>query len=99
MVGLLVELTTGVVERHGQASQINAALQWIPGNYAEPFSVARMADDVGMSVSAFHHQFKALTASSPVQYLKSVRLHKSSHAHRQRRGPRRPRGNLRMARR
>jgi len=28
-------------------------------------------------VSAFHHQFKALTASSPVQYLKSVRLHKA----------------------
>ena len=30
-----------------------------------------------MSVSAFHHQFKALTGSSPVQYLKSIRLHKA----------------------
>ena len=36
-----------------------------------------MADEVGMSVSAFHHRFKAATASSPVQYLKSVRLHKA----------------------
>lgn len=70
---LLLEM----VGRQGQAAQINAALRWIHSRYAEPFSVARMADEVGMSVSAFHHQFKALTASSPVQYLKSVRLHKA----------------------
>jgi AraC-like DNA-binding protein len=70
-------LLLAMVGRHGQASQINAALQWIHNRYAEPFSVGRMARDVGMSVSAFHHQFKALTATSPVQYLKSVRLHKA----------------------
>jgi len=70
-------LLMAMVERQGQASQINTALQWMHAHYAEPFSVARMAGDVGMSVSAFHHQFKALTASSPVQYLKSVRLHKA----------------------
>ena len=70
-------LLMAMVERRGQASQINTALQWIHTHYAEPFSVARMAGDVAMSVSAFHHQFKALTGSSPVQYLKSVRLHKA----------------------
>jgi AraC-like DNA-binding protein len=70
---LLLEM----VGRQGQAAQINAALRWMHAHYAEPFSVARMAAEVGMSVSAFHHQFKALTASSPVQYLKSVRLHKA----------------------
>jgi methylphosphotriester-DNA--protein-cysteine methyltransferase len=32
-----------------------------------------MAEENGMSVSAFHHNFKAVTASSPLQYLKSVR--------------------------
>ncbi|MDQ4099147.1 MAG: AraC family transcriptional regulator [Chloroflexota bacterium] len=70
-------LLMAMVERHGQASQINTALQWIHSHYAEPFSVARMANEVAMSVSAFHHQFKALTGSSPVQYLKSIRLHKA----------------------
>ncbi len=70
---LLLEM----VGRQGQAAQINAALRWIHSRYAEPFSVTRMAEEIGMSVSAFHHQFKALTASSPVQYLKSVRLHKA----------------------
>jgi AraC-like DNA-binding protein len=36
-----------------------------------------MAVETGMSVSAFHHNFKAVTGSSPLQYLKSVRLHKA----------------------
>jgi AraC-like DNA-binding protein len=45
--------------------------------YTEPLNVARMAEENGMSVSAFHHNFKAVTASSPLQYLKSVRLHKA----------------------
>lgn len=70
-------LLMAMVERQGQASQINAALRWIHAHYAEPFSVARVAETVAMSVSAFHHQFKAVTGSSPVQYVKSVRLHKA----------------------
>jgi transcriptional regulator GlxA family with amidase domain len=70
---LLLEM----VGRHGHTAQINAALQRMHARYAEPFHVAQVAGEVGMSVSAFHHQFKALTASSPVQYVKSVRLHKA----------------------
>lgn len=70
-------LLLAMAGRQGQAAQINAALRWIHQRYAEPFSVPRMAEEVGMSVSAFHHQFKALTASSPVQYVKSVRLHRA----------------------
>ena len=66
-----------MVERQGQVSQINAALQWMHAHFAEPFSVARVASEVAMSVSAFHHRFKAVTGSSPVQYLKSLRLHKA----------------------
>lgn len=70
-------LLLAMAGRQGQAAQINAALRWIHLRYAEPFSVPKMAEEVGMSVSAFHHQFKALTASSPVQYVKSVRLHRA----------------------
>ena len=70
-------LLLAMVGRHGNTGQINAALQRMHARYAEPFSVSEIASDVGMSVSAFHHQFKALMASSPVQYLKSVRLHKA----------------------
>ena len=63
--------------RQGQTAQINTALRWMHARYAETFNVSHLADEVGMSVSAFHHRFKAATASSPVQYLKSVRLHKA----------------------
>ena len=70
-------LLLAMVGRQGQTAQINTALRWMHARYAEPFSVSQMADEVGMSVSAFHHRFKAATANSPVQYLKSVRLHKA----------------------
>jgi len=43
--------------------------------YAEPLNVTGVAEEVGMSVSALHHHFKAITSASPVQYLKAVRLH------------------------
>ena len=34
-----------------------------------------MANDANMSAPSFHKHFKAVTASSPLQYLKSIRLH------------------------
>src|SRR5262249_53625646 len=43
----------------------------------DPLEVAQMAGESGMSISAFHHTFKAVTATSPLQYLKSIRLHKA----------------------
>lgn len=71
--GALLEL----LARSSQMAQIFAILQHIHMNYAEPLEVARLAEESGMSVSAFHHTFKAVTATSPVQYLKSIRLHKA----------------------
>ncbi|HYO84140.1 MAG TPA: AraC family transcriptional regulator [Bryobacteraceae bacterium] len=66
-----------MLNRNGPSGQIYALLQRIHTRYTEPLNVTRMAEEVGMSVSAFHHSFKAITASSPLQYLKSVRLHKA----------------------
>src|SRR5579883_47461 len=66
-----------VLGRNGPAAQIHAAMHRMHTQYAEPLNVARIAEEIGMSVSAFHRHFKAVTASSPLQYLKSVRLHKA----------------------
>ncbi len=41
---------------------------------AKPFTVESMAKLAGMIVAAFHHNFKLVTASSPLQYLKRIRL-------------------------
>jgi AraC-like DNA-binding protein len=45
--------------------------------YAKPMDIASLANEAGMSVSALHHHFKGLTDTSPLQYLKTVRLHKA----------------------
>lgn len=66
-----------LLARSSQTAQIFAALQQIHVKYAEPLQVTRMAEESGMSLSAFHHTFKAVTATSPLQYIKSVRLHKA----------------------
>jgi AraC-like DNA-binding protein len=66
-----------MLTRCGPLAQIHTVLHRMHSRYTEPLNVARMAEETGMSVSAFHHNFKAVTGSSPLQYLKSVRLHKA----------------------
>jgi len=63
--------------RNGGAAQVHAVLRRMHARYSEPLNVARLAAEIGMSVSALHHHFKAVTSASPVQYLKAVRLHKA----------------------
>ncbi|MCG8914957.1 AraC family transcriptional regulator [Actinokineospora sp. PR83] len=55
-------------------SHIAKAVQWIRDNYALPFRVEEVAQRVGMSVSAFHRNFQAVTSMSPIQYRKQIRL-------------------------
>ncbi|QBR52974.1 AraC family transcriptional regulator [Erwinia sp. QL-Z3] len=55
-------------------ARIGNAIQWLRQNFAEEFIVGALAEREAMSVSAFHRHFKAVTAMSPVQYQKRVRL-------------------------
>lgn len=66
-----------LMNRYSHFSQIARALRYIENYYADNLNVERLAAEVNMSVSAFHHNFKAVTNTSPVQYLKSYRLHKA----------------------
>jgi transcriptional regulator GlxA family with amidase domain len=54
---------------------VRCAISWIRDNLAEPFHVEELASRSGMSASAFHRHFKAVTAMSPIQYQKRLRLH------------------------
>ena len=45
--------------------------------YAETLDLAQLAREAGMSIPAFHQHFKAITQTSPMQYLKSTRLHQA----------------------
>ncbi|MFH8135394.1 AraC family transcriptional regulator N-terminal domain-containing protein [Pantoea osteomyelitidis] len=66
-----------LVSRQTQFSQIARALRRIENHYADNLSVDALAAEVNMSVSAFHHNFKAVTQTSPLQYLKRYRLHQA----------------------
>lgn len=55
-------------------ARISNAIQWLRHNFAEEFVVESLAGREAMSVSAFHRHFKAVTAMSPLQYQKRVRL-------------------------
>lgn len=56
------------------ASAVANAIGQIRRRFREPLTVADLAREVGMSVSAFHRHFRAVTASSPLQYQKELRL-------------------------
>ena len=54
--------------------RIARVLKQIHTEYAEPFTVESMAKQANMSVASFHQNFKLITGSSPLQYLKRIRL-------------------------
>ena len=55
-------------------SQIARAVRWIRDHYADRFQVEDLAEHAGMSVSAFHRNFHVVTAMSPIQFQKQIRL-------------------------
>ncbi|WP_433381041.1 AraC family transcriptional regulator N-terminal domain-containing protein [Actinoplanes sp. CA-142083] len=55
-------------------TRISKAVAWIRTHYASPFRVEDLARECGMSVSAFHRGFQAVTAVSPIQFQKRIRL-------------------------
>lgn len=56
------------------ASAVANAIGHLRRRFREPLIVAELAREVGLSVSAFHRHFKAVTAASPLQYQKDLRL-------------------------
>ena len=63
------------IATHGDQSHRTAkAIAWITANYAKPLRVEDLADIAGMGVSTLHHHFRILTAMSPLQYQKQLRL-------------------------
>jgi AraC-like DNA-binding protein len=57
-----------------QSHRTAKAIAWIRANYAKPLRVEDLAHMAGMGVSTLHHHFRSLTAMSPLQYQKRLRL-------------------------
>ena len=61
----------------GNFGRIARVLRRIHGDYAQLLDVGSLAREAGLSIPAFHAHFKTVTATSPIQYIKSVRLHQA----------------------
>lgn len=57
-----------------QSHRTAKAIAWIISNYAKPLRVEELAELANMGVSTLHHHFRTLTAMSPLQYQKQLRL-------------------------
>ncbi len=79
LVWRLLATPAGPMLRHmaladGRLARIGEAIRWLRAHFDEAVAVDQLADRAGMSPSAFHHQFKALTLMSPLQYRTRLRL-------------------------
>ncbi|MFM0274049.1 AraC family transcriptional regulator [Paraburkholderia aspalathi] len=61
----------------GQFGRIGRSLRLIHAGYAQPLDVMQLAEEAGMSLPSFHSHFKTITHVSPMQYVKSTRLHQA----------------------
>ncbi len=68
-----------VAARHSQARGIVRALDFIHHHFDQRLDIPTLAREAGMSVSGLHHNFKAATDFSPMQYIKRVRLERALH--------------------
>jgi AraC-like DNA-binding protein len=57
-----------------QSHRTAKAIAWISANYTKPLRVEKLAQLASMGVSTLHHHFRMLTAMSPLQYQKQIRL-------------------------
>jgi AraC-like DNA-binding protein len=58
----------------GDTRRISKAIGQLRENLDRPFRIEDIARELGMSVSGFHHHFKSVTAMSPLQFQKQIRL-------------------------
>ncbi|HTW81656.1 MAG TPA: AraC family transcriptional regulator [Terracidiphilus sp.] len=58
-----------------QSHRTAKAVSWLRMNYAKPLRVEELAEMAQMGVSTLHHHFRSMTAMSPLQYQKQLRLH------------------------
>jgi AraC-like DNA-binding protein len=68
------ERLSHLVTAEGDTRRISRAVKKLRENIDKPLKVENMARELGMSVSGFHNHFKSVTAMSPLQFQKQIRL-------------------------
>ena len=77
LTGPLAATASQIGRSDSALTHIGGAARWITDNYNTQFRVEDLARRFSMSPSAFHRNFHAVTALSPIQFQKQVRLQRS----------------------
>jgi AraC-like DNA-binding protein len=77
LIGEQGERLRSAAMRDSRAHRIGAVLRFMQENYRRSLGINELAEQAYMSPSTLHHNFKSVTAMSPLQYLKLVRLHQA----------------------
>ncbi|MBR8068502.1 AraC family transcriptional regulator [Burkholderia cenocepacia] len=63
-----------ITASQGRMAQVGRAIAWLGKHFRERFSIERLAAEAGMSPSSLHEHFRAVTAMTPLQFQKQLRL-------------------------
>lgn len=74
LVGEQGERMRQITTLGGETNRISEAIARLRADYDKPIRIDTLAQELGMSVSGFHHHFKQVTAMSPLQFQKQLRL-------------------------
>jgi AraC-like DNA-binding protein len=74
LVGDQGERLRQITSTGSQSHQIARAIDWLKGNFTQPLRIDDLAAQASMSSSTFHHHFRSMTALSPLQFQKQLRL-------------------------
>ncbi len=77
LVGPQGNAMIAALQQKGASGKVVQSLAWLRENYSSEISIADLAREAGMSVPSYHVHFKGLTGSSPMQYVKAMRLHEA----------------------
>lgn len=77
LIGELGHRLRELATADSRADRIHRAIRVLRTRYSEALRIDELADAACMSASALHHHFKAVTAMSPLQYQKQLRLHEA----------------------
>lgn len=74
LVGAQGSRLSHLVAAGGDTHRISRTIQYLHQNFKQSIRMEVLAQEFGMSLSSFHHHFKAVTALSPLQFQKRMRL-------------------------
>lgn len=75
--GAHADALRGLAGQEPGRHRMHALVRWLDENYRTPITVSDVAAQAGMSSATLHRHFRAVTGTSPMQYLKAVRLHRA----------------------